>query len=135
MRKGYHSLFVESVDQLLYGHVYHVGGMCIVCLIALHEALCQQAIVHRDGCIEADAACGRVIQPLLAHIVGGYVVCDESTEARQYHAIVVAQQKFNMSSQISHINGKGNANREEKKIKLSFFYPEMPLVLKVVWQA
>jgi len=45
-------------------------------------------------------------------------MCDETTESRQYHAIVVAQQKVYMSDQILHSYGKISANRTKCQIYL-----------------
>ena len=62
----------------------------------------NQVAFPRDGRIEANAACGRVIQPFFAYIVGGHVMRNEATETRQYHAVVVAQKQLYMFSQILH---------------------------------
>ena len=118
------SLLIQYIAQLVYGHIYHIGSACIVYTVALHIALCQQAIIHGDGCIEADATRWRIICVLLLYIIGRYSMCDETTESRQYHAIVVAQQKVYMSDQILHSYGKDSARRVKKQIYLIFSEPQ-----------
>ena len=71
-------------------------------LIASHIALCQQSIVHGNGRVEADATRWRIIQVLLAHVVSRHSMSDEAAKAWQYHAIILAQEEVDMSSQSIH---------------------------------